>query len=603
LTNYHSKKSGSLTLSSFPEPGEHPDVVCLCAKEIRTGQTLRLWRDQLLRGTAPYRTDAKVLFVCFVANAECTCHLALDWPLPEKILDLSPAFRCVINGRLPLTDSSGKKKKGQKALIDALTHFGINTIDAKYKDAMRERILRGWPFTAEEREKILDYCAGDHEALEALLSHLLSRIDLETALHWSEFAAVSAVMEHNGVPIDREIFPLLQDKNAWNFVRDALVPKIDAQYGVYVQDKGGEWHLSHEKLEACFVRMGIDWPRHESGKLDLRQKTFESMCKGYPELEPLRQLKYARNKMRRVKLAVGKDSRNRTTLWPFSSKTSRSQPDAAKWIFSPSVWLRSLIKPEPGRAIAYIDWSSMEFQVAGVRSGCTQMIDLYNTGSPYIEFAKRVNEAPETATKKSHEPVHERYKSAILGAQYQMQYVTLSRKLGLPDFVAHEMLAQHRGMFNQYWTWIEDWIAHALNTGTMSTPLGWKCRTGITEFNERSIGNFAVQATSADILRVACIWAHRRGVRLLGSVHDALLIESSIDQIEAHVALVKEIMRRSARVVLNTTDPRHELRTDATIVRYPDRYSDKRGEKIWADVLELLEQYKQQQSEPQRARN
>jgi hypothetical protein len=67
-------------------------------------------------------------------------------------------------------------------------------------------------------------------------------------------------------------------------------------------------------------------------------------------------------------------------------------------------------------------------------------------------------------------------------------------------------------------------------------------------------------------------------------VHDAVLIEAPIDRIEADVALMQEIMRRASRVVLGA----HELRTDATIVRYPDRYSDKRGVKIWSDVIELL---------------
>ena len=29
------------------QPGERPDVVCLAAHELRSGQTLRLWRDEL----------------------------------------------------------------------------------------------------------------------------------------------------------------------------------------------------------------------------------------------------------------------------------------------------------------------------------------------------------------------------------------------------------------------------------------------------------------------------------------------------------------------------------------------------------------------------
>ena len=566
--------------------GEHPDVVCLCAKELRSGQTIRLWRDQL-GSTPPYRTDAGVLFVCFVANAECACHLALDWPLPAKIFDLSPAFRCVVNGRVA--------PEG-KGLLGALAYFGVDSIGAKRKDGMRNRIIEGWPFNLEEREKILDYCASDIDALAQLLPQLSPLVKLDTALHWGEFAAVSAVMEHRGVPIDMKIFQQLRDKQAWNFVRDALVPEIDAQYGVYVKGKDGEWHFSNERFEKYLALHGIDWPRLESGKLDLRRKTFESMCKAWPEIESLRQLRYARDKMRRIKLAVGADGRNRTVLWPFQAKTSRTQPKASQWIFSPAVWLRSLIVPGPGRAVAYIDWSSMEFQVAAVRSECKPMIDLYATGSPYIEFAKRFDEAPSSATKKTHEKVHERYKVGCLGAQYGMQIETLARRLGVSTFVASEMLGQHRGLFNQYWAWVEDWIARALDTGSMSTPLGWVCHTGITEFNQRSIGNFAVQATSADILRLSCIWAHRRGIELCGPIHDAVLIEAPIDRIEADVALTREIMRRASRVVLNAErDGPYELRTDVTIVHFPNRYADKRGQQIWADVLKLLEQYREQQ--------
>jgi DNA polymerase family A len=481
-------------------------------------------------------------------------------------------------------------------LLGALAYFGVGSIGAKRKDDMRARILQGWPFSPEERQRILDYCESDTRALAALLPKLLPEVDLNIALHWSEFVAVSAQMEHRGVPTDPDIYPLLRDRHAWAFVRDAMVPEIDARYGVYVTGKDGEWHFNNERFEAYLARAGIEWPRLESGKLDMRQKTFESMCKAWPELEDLRQLRYARNKMRRIKLAVGADGRNRTTLWPFTAKTSRTQPKASQWIFSPAVWLRSLIKPAPGRAVAYIDWSSMEFQVAAALSGCQPMLDLYAGGNTYVDFAKRFDAAPPTATKKSHPEVHETYKTVLLGAQYRMQYETLARRLGVSTFLAHEMLGQHRGLFNQYWAWSEDWVAHALDTGVMRTTFGWTCRTGITEFNERSIGNWPVQAASADILRLACIMAARHGVELLGPIHDAVLIEADDGHIEAAVALTREVMRRASRVVLNAEpNGQYELRTDATIVRYPDRYTDKRGIKTWETVLDLLARYRQQQ--------
>ena len=78
-------------------PGERPIPVCLVAREFRSGRTLRLWQDDLRgRGTPPYPTGPDVLFVAYFASAELGCHLALDWPMPERVLDLYVEFRCLI---------------------------------------------------------------------------------------------------------------------------------------------------------------------------------------------------------------------------------------------------------------------------------------------------------------------------------------------------------------------------------------------------------------------------------------------------------------------------------------------------------------------------
>jgi DNA polymerase-1 len=574
-------------------PGERPDVVCLAAHELRSGQTLRLWRDELGE-QPPFRTDNGVLFVSFVANAECACHLALGWPVPARVLDLNPAFRNLTNGR------SMPEGKG---LIGALRYYRLDAIGSKQKDAMQKRVMKGWPFTPEEREQILQYCYGDVDALVRLLPKILSEIDLDVALYHGEFAAVSALMEYHGVPIDMEIFPSLADEGAWSPVRDAMVPAIDAQYGVYVRNAAGEWSFSLERFEAYCARSGIAWPRLESGKLNMKRKTFEDMSKGQPQLEALRQLRHTRDKMRKIKLAVGADGRNRTVLWPFKAKTSRTQPKASEWIFSPAVWLRSLIKPGPGMVVAYIDYSSMEFLIAAVLSDghcgpVNAMLDMYLSGDPYLSFAKRVGAVPSTATKKSHAEVRDKYKVMLLAVQYGMSSETLAGRLGVSSFEAHEMLNQHRELFAQYWRWSDDWIAHSLQTGVMRTAFGWECRIGIVEptVNARSIRNWPVQATGADILRISCILAARHGIRLLAPVHDAVLIEAPIERIETDVALMQEIMRRASRIVLNgDASGTHELRTDAKIIRYPDRYTDKRGEDIWAYVLKHLAEYRNQQ--------
>ena len=315
-----------------------------------------------------------------------------------------------------------------------------------------------------------------------------------------------------------------------------------------------------ELFIAYLEREGIlaNWPRLESGKLDMKRKIFEDMSKVIRSLKKLRQLRYARDKMRTMKLAVGADGRNRTVLWPFRAKTSRTQPKASKWIFSPAVWLRSLIKPEPGMAVAYIDYSSMEFMIAAVLSDghCGPSITCSTCTCPAIltlRFAKRVGAVPSWATKTSHADVRDKYKVMLLATQYGMSAETLAGRLGVSTFEAHEMLSQHRELFAQYWSWSDDWVQHALQTGIMRTAFGWTCRTGILELNERSIRNWPIQATGADILRIACILAARHGIKILAPVHDAVLIEAPIERIEADVARMQEIMRRASRIVFNAT--------------------------------------------------
>jgi len=575
-------------------PGERPDVVCMVFHSLHTGQTTRLWRTQL-NDQLPYETE-NTLVVSFVFNAEGTCHLSLGQPLPTKVLDLSPEFKRHVNGK-------GISRKNQ-GLIGALQYFGLDTIAPKRKDAMRERILKGWPFTDKEQKQILDYCAEDVDMLRQLFLAMLPHIDLPLALHDGESVAALALSEHIGVPIDMDIYPQLADPKTWREIRDTMVPLVDV-HGVYVCDKRGKWHFNVACFEEMLVAEGINWPRREkTGKLDLRRKTFDSMAKAYPQqIEPLRQLRYIRDKLRKIQLSVGRDGRNRTVLWPFSSKTSRTQPKAKHWIFSPSVWLRFLIKPEPGKALAYIDYSSMEFAAAAFLShdhvsSTNPMLAAYQTGDPYLKFGKTVGQIASDATRKSPGVAQKRdqLKVVCLGTQYSMQALTLSTRLGVTYLEAYEMLQLHRGLFSQYWHWSEDWLQHSLTAGVMRTVYGWQCATGITEFSERSIRNWPIQSTCADIFRLAYVWGTRHGLTLIAPVHDAVLLEAPEDRIEADVALMREIMRRASRVIFNATaDGTFELRTDYKIIRYPDRFTDSRGTEVWETVLKLLAERRERQ--------
>lgn len=74
----------------FRQPdGERPQPVCMVAREWRAGRTLRLWQDEMAElRTAPFAVGADSLLVAYYASAELGSFLALDWPMPARILDL-----------------------------------------------------------------------------------------------------------------------------------------------------------------------------------------------------------------------------------------------------------------------------------------------------------------------------------------------------------------------------------------------------------------------------------------------------------------------------------------------------------------------------------
>src|SRR5262249_38602425 len=64
------------------------------------------------------------------------------------------------------------------------------------------------------------------------------------------------------------------------------------------------------------------------------------------------------------------------------------------------------------------------------------------------------------------------------------------------------------------------------------------------------------------------------------------LIEADADAIETDVARMQDAMREASELVL----PGFPLRSEAKIVRHPDRYTDPRGERFWTMVGGLLDE-------------
>jgi DNA polymerase I-like protein with 3'-5' exonuclease and polymerase domains len=307
------------------------------------------------------------------------------------------------------------------------------------------------------------------------------------------------------------------------------------------------------------------------------------MARVYSAVAPLRELRAALSELRLHDLAAGSDGRNRCLLSAFRARSSRNAPSNSKFIFGPSTWIRGLIKPPPDHAIAYIDWCQQEFGIAAALSGDPAMLAAYLSGDPYLAFAKQAGAIPPDGTKATHGPTRELYKTASLGVLYGMGERGLALRLVEPPIVAAHLLAAHRQVYRRFWQWSDAAIDYAVLTGSLSTVFGWTIHVK-AGFNARSLRNFPMQANGAEMLRLACCLATERGVEVCAPVHDALLICAHLDRIDDAAAVARAAMAEASRIVLDG----FELRTDANVVRWPDRYMDPRGARMWEVVNKLI---------------
>jgi hypothetical protein len=567
-------------------PGETPAPLCWVAHELRSGRTIRLWRDELLGlRDAPIPVGPDCLHVVFYGPAEWSCFLALGWTVPTRVVDLYVEHRLTTNLALGKSRRRALLPQGD-SLVGAAKYRGIaGVMTAAEKEAERDLIVSGGPWTAEEQARIVRYCEADVLTTARLFRAMAPTIDLPRALVRGRYTPAVARMERTGVPLDVETFGLLRDR--WDAIKLRVVAEDD-RLGLF---DGASF--SEERFDAYLAGRGQWWPRFPSGRPVLDDDTFKAMVALVPELAPVRRIRQTLAETRLFRdLAVGPDGRNRTMLSMFATATGRNAPSNSKFIFGPSAWARGLIQPPPGWALAYVDYASQEFAVAAYMANDRAMIDAYESGlDVYLAFGARAGIVPADVLTMPPDEAKARYKAerkqlkaAVLGSQYGLQAEGLARQIGRSRSEAAELLASLRRASPDYWRWAEGAVALAMATGRLTTCLGWATIVH-PETRATSLLNWPLQAHAAEMLRLACCQLTEAGIRVSAPVHDAVLIEAPADAIDDATVRTRTILADASAVVLG--GPR--LRSDAEVVHYPGRLLDDASRPSWDRLMRHLD--------------
>lgn len=548
-----------------------------------------------------------------VAEARSYLTLGLN-PLSFNWIDLFLEYRCLSNhndslnygwqlkdGKKIMT--SKPKPKWERSEDDAKTGFKpthslaeatfklLQVVrDTVEKDRMRDLIISDpAEFTGQQREDILNYCLDDVVELPKIEAEIkkhfnaklgrLKEQEYQKEAEWrGRYAAHTAIMESKGYPIDLEktrnfsnkvgsilydcqreindLFPEIkpfrwnrvENRFSWNqtVTKDwikSLKPEIVDNWMLTDGGKKGKPDLSLS-LDAFqqFFDFKHDYPKDNFGAQILRFLKLKQSLFGFQQNKDSDKKSFWDS--------VGSDGRVRPYMNIYGAQSSRSQPASTGFMFLKPAWMRSLVVPPPGYAMAGIDYGSEEFFIGALLSRDPNMIKAYLSDDVYLEFYKLAGLIPMDATKQSHKKLRDQAKRTVLGISYNMT------KFGLAIALSSDSGEE----------WTEDEAQEEINRFNSTFPMYYAYRKNITESyedeepplikladgwymwgnnpNMRSVGNVPIQGMGAVIMRKAVDLAVSKGLYVPFTLHDALYIEYKVGD-EYKIKILNECMKEA----------------------------------------------------------
>ncbi len=572
--------------------GDLPNVLCMVAHVLdsclRHVRTIRLWRGGFGKNP-PFDIGPDTLFVAYSAWAEMTCFLTLGWKFPTHIYDLHTAYLAASNILLPYEPDEARKRP-RKRLSDACRAYGIEGWERIDKAQTAEDIGEGrWRKYGKER--VLEYCEEDVRASAELLRRQLRgqpprfpTINVPRVLHWSNYSAKSvALIQARGMPIDMMLWNAIQENKAAviRYLLRAFDPSHGSASPIYIPD--GEF--SYVRFEQWLVDTGVTaWPRLASGRLDISGDAFGLMS-FIPGIEGLHALRDSLGVIVRAKLPIGRDGRNRPSLFPFCTATGRNAH--AKSLFNAHAAMRSLMVFPPDKIGVYLDWRTQEVGIAAALSGDRALMDAYRAGDVYHSLAMVCglsNDYDAKRWKQENQMMRQRMKSLQLAINYGMSVPSLAKGLNRHPLIAAAIMERHRRTYPRFWEWRDDMVQHAMLDRKIETVFGWPLRLS-TSPNKRTLYNFPMQGNGAEMLRLAAWRLCEANLVPSMLIHDGILLELDNREQIAHAI---EIMRTAGREVCDGFEI--DVDIDQQLVGGA-RYRDKRpvAQQMWDTIMSALE--------------
>jgi hypothetical protein len=551
---------------------------CHTAIDPKTGQEVSAWADT--HPPYPFPKGDNVVAVSFYGTGDQHyCEKLWGWR-PPHFIDLHVEYALATNNGV----------KRPLALLDALDHYHIPRIASAEKKAFQSMFQRD-DLTLEERRQGLGYNAIDTRVLIPLWQRIAaeSSFSLPHALHRGRVMKAVDLAERVGIPVNADAIERVH-QHRLAIIND-IVERFDPTHEIF----DTEGHITIKSIEKWLENRGYldTWPRTKTGQISLNDDDFEAQILLHPRDKRL-QLLWDAYRIRlhlperkpHKDFQIWRDGRAHFLLSPYRSKTSRFLPRTGQFPLARPVWERRLyIAPPPGCAFSYLDWCAQELAILAWLSRDPQLIEAYRSMDPHLYFAKMAGLLPKSATKYTHPAEREIAKKVNFGVIYGQTAYGLALVLGVNTGYAQRLLDWHRNVFHVAHRWLDDMTVKAAFDGEITSLYGWRMTT-TPETRPNTLRNWQIQTTGAEILRIALCLATERGASIAATLHDAMLVVCSEDEIVRHLAITSEAMLEAGRIVLEGFEIRVD--TPPKIIRYPHHYYDGRDEELFCRVSRTI---------------
>jgi DNA polymerase-1 len=220
--------------------------------------------------------------------------------------------------------------------------------------------------------------------------------------------------------------------------------------------------------------------------------------------------------------------------------------------------IRSCFVPGPGCRMVVADYSQIELRLLAHLSGDEVFIEAFRKGGDIHRETAAIlfGVAPQDVTPE----LRARAKTINFATIYGQGPFALSRQLGISQAEAKEFIHRYFERFSGVRRFLDSQIEKARKQGYVETLFGRRryipelrdSNYGIRAFGERTAMNSPLQGSAADLIKVAMINLYRRleesgfesGMML--QVHDELVLESPVAEVEEVIQLVRREMEGAA---------------------------------------------------------